>query len=245
MKVEIGHKFMGALQKLSGAAEDFREIAEEGLEPEDYEQPSSPRPTPENSSYLIVGKATATKGSTAIVEILGATTLPVQGFGMQIGCSPLLTLKKAEVTPELIQAIGLPLERIQPDGKKTPTTLHAIASQGKYGGLGDLLAVFVGFFEEITAASSLRPEGSIRDTVIPSMTPLVRLHLEVSEDAARTRYELDNASFKYGRPMKNAKGQTVHLRQETVYATAREVAKHGIKPELVSGWVDVLSATNP
>lgn len=196
-----------------------------------------------DGNYLVVGIGQAEPGGIAEIEVLGQTVVPVQGFGMRVGCSPSVRLIRGTVTPELQGITGL-------------SDPENIAQQSKGQGVEAYLSLMVLFMRQITgkvdiktgnpvddALEDLRnnPPQAPTDATFRELTPLVTLKLQLPEDARPgTRFALMNESWKFGRVMRYPNGRRTVLRTSNEFGTSKEVAAHGIQPTLVSGWIDVV-----
>lgn len=210
---------LGATRRIRNALNTIDHMATETDPPPPDSPPANPT---EPEAYLIVGKAEGKPGETVTVEILGSTPVPVRGFSMGIGCNPdELDLTHAEITPEFAGLVGL-----------QPIDLTLVATQGGGGGIRDHLSIMAGFFKP-------HPSGANLDAIIPPMTPMVRLGLEIVGPApveGGKRVDLVNRGAYYGRKFKGPDGDEIRLLIDNHYvATPRKY----LKATLQSGWVDV------
>ncbi len=216
------------------AARAFSESDEE-IEPVDDEspEPSTP-PTEPQPAYFVIGKGSATPGEVAEVEVLGTTWRKVSGLGAYVGCHKDLNLTGVVATDELKLLVN----------SEEP---HVMASQGRYGGLGDYISVMSIFFGSLEKESEqFEPDDpppaisrTLVEVIIPELTPLMVLSFKVPPDAASgRRFHLDNTPWKYGRRMSNGRGGWWRMGMPASYAVTS--GGREIRPVCISGWVDVL-----
>lgn len=196
-----------------------------------------PAPSLAEECFLIVGKGQAVPGNSASIEILGRCPHPTGGFGITFGMDSHPILESHEVTEEA-RALFPGLEFVP----------YTMVSQGRgRRPQNQLIAAFFGFFSKLTEADigeNISNKTAPTYVRIPNLIPLLRLTIKVPTDAPQDqRYELDNRSYYYGREFKDANGQARTLKQKTVFTTAHkdQVFPHGIEPQLVGGWIDVVS----
>lgn len=199
--------------------------------------PEEPEPEHdgETSSLLMVGKAETNPGGTVDVDVLGSTHIPVNGFGISVGAPKGVSIFSVETTGELGNLLGI-------DDPQLVVNYH----RGKTW-RDRFLQAQVMFFG--TALSQVQIEGkdtppvkpkrNIIDARIPAMTPLLRLRILVDEDARKGRYALDPA-LNYAVKIEYSTRKPIWIRMPTEFTTSASVQRLPVRPEIVSGWVDVV-----
>lgn len=226
----------------------IKRIAEEPEEVEEVEETVVDRPEPVGGvaydpgpSYFVVGMGAAAPGKVAHVELMGQVGVPIQGLGARFGCDPALELVSSHVDEGLLEQLGL-------------KSINSIIDQNRGGGVEGFITVMLLFMGPIlidvdaTAEEAAAEKARIlalgrgpRETGLSPFTVLAHLGFRVPENAAPGhRYHLDNTSMKYGRRLSDGKGGSRMIRLATDFGTSKDVSRWGIRPELQSGWVDVL-----
>lgn len=194
-----------------------------------------PLPTPDLSS-VVVGKASGAPGETVHVEVLGGTHIPVNGFGLAIGCDKNVKLVDSGVSKMLTETLGVNRPQVivkQQRGLMEKQNFIQVA------------VFFVSEFlsEEQVEGNEPPPVGikrTIVDKQLPPMTKIYFLALKIPESAEPGDRIPLTPGFDYGRPLSNAGGRMTWLPYPTMYTTSREYGQHGItKVNLVEGWIDV------
>jgi len=203
------------------------------------EQAPEPRP-----SSMVVGLAEGAPGEIVEVEILGGTHLPVQGFGLAIGCNPMLRMLGASESEEMRRLLSI-------------TDVEDIKKQHRRGNnwQDNWIQIFGAFYRQLWETDELdeavadaeagkprKVKRSIVEVLIPPMTPLYVLKLKIPDDATPgMEFELD-IEHKYGRRL-NSNGPVKFLEWPPRYGTSLQVAQYGIEKkdiELVSGRIKVI-----
>lgn len=214
---------------------EAEERRETGQEPEPVE-PVEAAEEEEQVSYLVVGKGEGEPGDVVRIEILGKTHLPVNGFGLAVGCHQSLSLVGSNVSAELSEMLGMenPQKIVKEhDGASWKDTFLQVG-----------VIFFSKLWENIDAPI---PEGkppavrrAIIDLQLSTLIPIFVFELLIPDQAkVGHRYEL-NAEYRYGHQFKYANGRTRWIGYPTEYSTSREVSGLPIRPSFVSGWIDVI-----
>jgi hypothetical protein len=194
----------------------------------------------ENSeSYIVIGKARGIPGEVVTIEVLGKTHLPVNGFGLAVGCDRSLSLTSSRVSPELSEILGLddPQKIVKEhDGTSWKNTFLQVA-----------VIFFASFFsqEEIEAPIPTEkppkpPRRTILDLQLSTMIPIFNFDLKIPDDAPIGRKYVLTAEHKYGHRFKYSDGRTRWILYPTEFTTSLKVARFAIRPKFVSGWIDVV-----
>lgn len=188
-------------------------------------------------SYLVVGKGEGHPGEVVRIEILGKTHLPVNGFGLAVGCHESLTLTGSRVSPELSEMLGM----------ETPQKI--VKEHDGTSWKDTFIQVGVIFFSKLwDDIEALIPRGkppkvrrTIADLQLSTLIPIFVFELLIPDQVkVGHRYEL-NAEYRYGHQFKYSDGRTRWIEYPTEYGTSRDF--HGglpIRPLYVSGWIDVI-----
>ncbi len=208
---------------------------------QEKEAPDPNRGTVEiSTSHIVVGKGEGKPGDEVIIEVVGQTHREVQGFGLAIGCDPLLPCIRHDVAEELSLLLDMP----------NPQVIFKQQRLGK-GWQGDFLQVAVIFFKTFLSLSSFdtplitepadlpieppRPKRGVASLQIPTPIPIFRLTFEIPQGAKPGMKFNLIPGFKYGRRLTFHDGNSRWLYYPTEYA-----GRPLIRPELTSGWIDVI-----
>lgn len=188
-----------------------------------------------STSHIVVGKGEGMPGEEVEIEVLGQTHREVQGFGLAIGCDPLLPCIRHMVALDLTTLLEMP----------DPQVIFKQQRMGK-GWQGDFIQVAVIFFKTFldtpltTAPSNISPEPpkphrGVASLQIPTLIPIFNLIFKIPEGAKPGMKFNLIPGHKYGRRLIFHDGNSRWLYYPTEYA-----GRPLIRPELTSGWISVI-----
>lgn len=193
-------------------------------------------------SWLVVGKGEGEPGSVVHIEVLAASHLPINGFGLAVGCDRDITLTDCGPSADLLGALGRVKlfhihERRTGASWKENFIQAGVIFMGPVITQEDVNSAITGEMIEKIKERNRGADKTIIDLRIPFLIPIYDLHLRLPPDVnSGTRYEL-NAEWKYGRRLKNSDGSQKWLNFPTELTRSKGLA---IRPSFVSGWIDVI-----
>lgn len=206
----------------------------------DFEEASSLK-----KSFLVVGKGEGTPGSEVTIEVLVSTHVPINGFGLAITLTSELRYVSSTPSNTLLQMLNRKklwhiVKRNDGASWKEQYLQVGVIFMGQVLTQADVEAPIT---DEVVEEIEQRIKGldkTITDLQIPQLIPVYEMVVQIPADAKPgKKYEL-SASWKLGRPLKNSDGRVRWLYYPTELTVSRHVQRWAVRPEFVSGWIDVI-----